>query len=355
MFEVAYTGAFDPANVSANYAADSGASSSPQSFGLSATAGTAYTVVVSDIFGTAAGNNYSFQLPACALNCNINHVPVAVAQNVTVVAATVGGSANASVNNGSSDADRDALTITQTPPGPYPHGNTNVTLTVTDTKGAAAQANAVVTVVDPNSDSFTFTPTLPSVTVQAGQSATEHFTFTPSPSTATATSFACSGLPAQASCAFAPASAPAGNTPVDIALTITTATATAALDHPRTFYAMWLPFSGMGMFGLVLMGTRKKNRTLLATFAITSLTILLFLASGCGGGSQQVSHPGYSGWFIFCDGHSHLRNRRCALFNLHTDCAIKTQTVGAIFLSQPRPSSAAGLFQTGLRPSFPYS
>ncbi len=292
LFEVAYTGAFDPANVSANYAADSGASSSPQSFGLSATAGTAYTVVVSDISGTAAGSNYSFQLPACALNCNINHVPVAVAQNVTVVAATIGASANASVNNGSSDADGDALTITQTPTGPYPHGNTSVTLTVTDTKGAAAQANAVVTVADPNSDNFTFTPILPSVTVHAGQSATEHFTFTPSPSTATATTFACSGLPAQASCVFAPASAPAGNTPVDIALTITTASATAVLNHPRTFYAMWLPFSGIGIFGLVLMGTRNKNRTWLATLAILSLTMLLFLLSGCGGGSQQVSTRG---------------------------------------------------------------
>ncbi len=276
--------------------------------------------------------------------------------NVTVVAATVGGSANATVNNGSSDADGDALTITQTPPGPYPQGNTNVTLTVTDTKGAAAQANAVVTVVDPNSDSFTFTPMLPSVTVQAGQSATEHFTFTPSPSTATATSFACSGLPAQASCAFAPASAPAGNTPVDIALTITTASATAALDHPRTFYAMWLPFSGMGMFGLVLIGTRNKNRTRLATFAIASLTILLFLLSGCGGGSQQVSPRGTPAGSFSVTATATSGTGVTHSSTLHADCAIKPQAgVGASFLSLPRLSSAAGLFQTGLRPSSPYS
>ena len=293
LFEVAYAGAFDANNISDNYAADSGASSSPQSFGLSTTAGKSYTVVVSDVPGTAAGSNYSFQLPACALNCNINHVPVAIAQNVTVVSAAVGGSANASINSGSSDADGDPLTITQTPPGPYPQGNTSVMLTVTDTKGAVSQATAVVTVVNPGTDSFTFIPTLPSVTVTAGLSALEHFTFTPNPSTATATAFACSGLPVLASCSFAPASAPAGNTPVDLALTITTTGATAALKQPRSFYAMWLPFSGLGAMGLVLIGTGKKNknRMRLATFAVMAL-VLMFLLSGCGGSSShQQSTP----------------------------------------------------------------
>jgi hypothetical protein len=249
-------------------------------------------VVVSDVPGNAVGSNYSLQLPACALNCNINHVPVAVAQNVTVTSATAGGSASANINNGSSDADGDPLTITQTPPGPYPQGSTSVILTATDTKGAASQATAVVTVVNPGTDSFTFIPTLPSVTVTAGQSALEHFTFTPSPSTATATAFACSGLPALASCSFAPASAPAGNTPVDIALTIATTGATAALKRPRTFYAMWLPFSGLGAMGLVLIGTSKKNKNRMrfATFAVTFLA-LIFLLSGCGGSSHQQSTP----------------------------------------------------------------
>ena len=290
LFEVAYAGTFDPANVSTNYAADAGASTSPQSFGLSTTAGTSYTVVVSDVSGTATGSDYSLQLPACTLNCNINHVPVAVAQNVTVASATLGGSANASINNGSSDADGDPLTITQTPPGPYPQGNTNVTLTVTDTKGAAAQATAIVTVVSPGADSFTFSPTLPSVTVTAGQSATEHFTLTPNPSTATATTFACSGLPVLASCSFAPASVPASNTPVDVALTITTTGASAALNQPHMFYATWLPFSSLGAMGFVLIGTsnRKKNRMRLATFAVMSLA-LIFLLSGCGGSSS--THP----------------------------------------------------------------
>ncbi|HEY2113663.1 MAG TPA: S8 family serine peptidase [Candidatus Angelobacter sp.] len=148
IFEVAYGGTFDPANISTNYAADAGLSGSPQSFGVSTTASNQYTIVVADVPGTATGTNYSLQLPACVLNCNINQVPVAQAHDVTVSSATAGGSANASIDNGSFDPDGDTLTITQSPAGPYPHGNTTVLLTVTDTKGATSQASAVVTVVD---------------------------------------------------------------------------------------------------------------------------------------------------------------------------------------------------------------
>jgi hypothetical protein len=148
IFEVAYAGTFDPANISTNYAADPGLSGSPQSFGVSTTASNTYTIVVADVPGTATGTNYSLQLPACVLNCNINQVPVAQAHDVTVTSAIAGGSANASIDNGSFDPDGDTLTITQSPAGPYPHGNTTVLLTVTDTKGATSQASAVVTVVD---------------------------------------------------------------------------------------------------------------------------------------------------------------------------------------------------------------
>ena len=148
IFEVAYAGTFNPASISTNYAADPGLSGSPQSFGVSTTATNTYTIVVADVPGTATGTNYSLQLPACVLNCNINQVPVAQAHDVTVASAVAGGSANASIDNGSFDPDGDALTITQSPAGPYPHGTTTVLLTVTDTKGATSQASAVVTVVD---------------------------------------------------------------------------------------------------------------------------------------------------------------------------------------------------------------
>src|SRR5579884_233469 len=149
MFEVAYAGTFDPANIATNYAGDPGLSGSLQTFGVTTTAATNYTIVVNDVPGTATGSSYTLQFPACFLNCTINQVPVAKVQNVTVAAATPGGSANASIDAGSFDPDGDAITITQTPAGPYPVGTTTVLLTVTDTKGATAQASAVVTVTNP--------------------------------------------------------------------------------------------------------------------------------------------------------------------------------------------------------------
>ena len=152
LFEAAYSPSFVPANIATNYIGDAGASSSGQTCAISIVAGTSYTFVVSDVPGNLAGTTYSLQLPACAFSVGpINQVPIALAHDVTVTAAAVGGTANASINNGSSDPDGDALTITQTPPGPYSVGVTSVLLTVVDTKGATAQASANVTVLNPSS------------------------------------------------------------------------------------------------------------------------------------------------------------------------------------------------------------
>jgi uncharacterized repeat protein (TIGR01451 family) len=148
----AYSPSYDPANIATNYAGDAGSSSSTATFGVSTAASTAYTVVATDASasGNAGGSNYTLQIPACFVSCNINQLPIAVVHNVTVVSAVPGGSANASIDNGSHDPDdaTNTLTITQNPAGPYPHGVTTVLLTVTDPKGASAQASATVTVVD---------------------------------------------------------------------------------------------------------------------------------------------------------------------------------------------------------------
>jgi len=150
LFESIYAGAFNPASISTNYAADSGLSGDTQTCGLSVTSSNAYTIVVSDVPGTSVGSNYTLQIPACIFHCNANQVPIALVHDVTVTAATVGGTANASIDNGSNDPDGDPVTITQTPPGPYSVGVTSVMLTITDSKGATAQATANVTVLNPN-------------------------------------------------------------------------------------------------------------------------------------------------------------------------------------------------------------
>ena len=157
LFTAAYSPNFVPSNLGSNFVGDAGSSGRPHVFSSRATATHTYTIVVSDSSpsGTAGGLPYTLLFPSCAITnpATVNHPPVALAQDVTVTAATVGGTAAANINNGSFDPDPgDTITITQTPPSPYPIGVTSVLLTVVDSKGATAQATANVTVLNPGPD-----------------------------------------------------------------------------------------------------------------------------------------------------------------------------------------------------------
>jgi hypothetical protein len=222
----------------------------------------------------------------------VNQLPIAVSKNVSVIAASMGGTATANINNGSSDPDGDAITLTQTPAGPYPVGITSVILTVVDTKGATAQATANVTVVNPG---FTLAATTPSVSTTAGGSATEPITFTPNPGISGAVTLACSNLPAKSACAFAPSTVPSGNVQTNVVVTITTTASTAAaIAHPGIFYAAWLPFSGLGLVGVafVIPGKRRKASRML-TLLFLGLSMFTI---GCGGGSSAPAPvPAYNG------------------------------------------------------------
>jgi Subtilase family len=278
LFESVYSPSYDPTNIATNFQGDAGLSGNAQSFGITSTAATPYTIVVNDVNGASFGSSYTLQIPACALNCKVNHLPIALAHNVTVAAANTGGTATASIDNGSSDPDGDPITLTQTPPGPYSLGNTSVLLTVVDTKGATAQASATVTVVNPD---FTVAMTSPSLTVLAGQSATEHITFTPNPGIGSALTFSCSGLPALAACSFAPSTVPAGSSATDVVLTVTTTGTNAALTRPRTFYASWMPLAGLGLLGIIFVSPGKRRRTTALLMSVVLMGVMTLLV-GCG-------------------------------------------------------------------------
>jgi len=294
LFESAFSPSYVPASIGTNYIGDAGLSTNLQSFGIDATASTSYTIVVNDVAGNplpppAPLNTYTIRIPACAIDCNVNQLPIAIAQNVSVPAASVGGNANANINNGSYDPDGDAITLTQIPPGPYAVGTTSVILTVVDTQGATAQATANVTVLNPG---FTLAATLPSVSTTAGASATDHITFTPIPGVGGAVTLACSNLPAKSACSFAPSTLPSGKVQADVVVTIsTTASTAAAIAHPGLFYAAWLPFTGLGLVGMAFMIPRKRRK------AATTFTLLILgvsmLAVGCGdSGSRNTADNG---------------------------------------------------------------
>ncbi|MBZ5520637.1 MAG: S8 family serine peptidase [Acidobacteriia bacterium] len=281
LFTAAYTPAYNPASIGTNYAGDAGLSTNIQSFGISTTAATQYTIAVSDVAGNplpppAPPNTYTIQIPTCALNCNVNQLPVAQAQNVTVLAGT-GGTANANVDNGSFDPDGGPITLSQIPPGPYPAGANNVILTVVDSQGATAQADATVTV-----GSFGLTLSAPSIVIQRGQSATQTIQFTSSMASPGLVTFSCSGnLPPGSTCTLSPPTLPAGSTSGTVILVIDTATS-LALKRRQVFYAAWMPFAGMGLIGMIVMAAPKKRRrisVLLMTFVMLATLVSL---GGCG-------------------------------------------------------------------------
>jgi hypothetical protein len=297
LFGSAYSSAYDPNTISTNYAGDAGLSSNIQSFGIDATASNPYTIVVNDVAGNplpapAPPNTYTIKIPSRAINCNANHLPVAVAHDVSVIAANTGGTADASLDNGSSDPDDDAITLTQSPAGPYAVGVTNVMLTVVDAKGATAQTTANVTVVNPG---FDLAPTLPSVTTTAGGSATEHITFTPSPGVAATLTLSCSNLPAKSACSFAPATVAAGSAQTDVALTVATTASTAALARPSILYAAWFPLTGLSLIGMTVLRIPRRYRKAAAIVFTLLCGSWLGLLIGCGGGSSGSTTPPYNG------------------------------------------------------------
>jgi hypothetical protein len=292
LFESAYSPSFTPGSIGTSYQGDAGLSTKIQAFGISATAATSYTIVVNDVAGNplpppAPANTYTIQIPACMLDCNVNQLPIAVAQDVSVIATSVGGAATANINNGSSDPDGDAITLSQTPPGPYSVGTTSVILSVVDTKGATAQATANVTVVNPG---FTLAASLPTVSTTAGGTATENISFTPNPGINAAVTLACSGLPAKSTCTFAPSTIASGMAATSVVLTVTTtASTTAAMVHPGIFTAVWMPFTGLALFGIALLIPGKRRRASATVMTLLVMGGLLF-AVGC-----SDSRPRYNG------------------------------------------------------------
>ena len=178
LFESLYSPSFTPTSIGTNYSGDAGLSNNTQTFGVTLTAATSYTVVVNDIGGNppppAAPNTYTIEIPSCAFNCNTYPLPVALAHDVTVTASAPQDTANANVNNGSNDPDGGPITLTQFPAAPYPVGSTSVILTVTNKEGAFSQASATVTVNPPTTTitaaanaTATYSPNVQSVTLSA--------------------------------------------------------------------------------------------------------------------------------------------------------------------------------------------
>ncbi len=294
LFLDAYSPSFNPGDIPTNYYADSGASSSVQSFDLAITAGQTFTVTVHDVLaGAASETSYNLQFSGCAFaSLSSNHPPVAQVHDANVVAGS-NHTASASVDNGSYDPDPgDTIIVTQTPAGPYPLGTTSVVLTVVDSKGATAQANATITVVDPNFDFGG--QALPAKTVTAGGSVTQKITIRPSPAPwDSVVTFACSGLPALTTCTFNPASVLPGDSNATTTLTVATTGPSAAVmgRSGRSLFTTWLGFGGLGLL-VGASGGRRRRRGAHIFLVVLLCGILSLTLLHCGGSSIPVAPGG---------------------------------------------------------------
>ena len=131
---------------------------------------------------------------------------------------------------------------------------------------------------------------LSDATVTAGDSATQDITINVKGSWDAPITFACSGLPAKSSCSFSPTSVTPGATSADVTLTLsTTAPSTAALVQPQSLiYATWLSFGGLGLVGMVGVGTRKRTRKAFLALALFLLIPMLLMIVGCSSSGKRT-------------------------------------------------------------------
>jgi hypothetical protein len=104
-----------------------------------------------------------------------------------------------------------------------------------------------------------------------------------------AVQLSCSGLPARTSCTFSPAavtpSANGASSTLTIATTATVAGATSPSSHRSPIYAVWIQLQTIGLFGIMLIASKRRykntRRAVTAAFLTTALTFMI----GCAGGT----------------------------------------------------------------------
>jgi Beta-propeller repeat/Abnormal spindle-like microcephaly-assoc'd, ASPM-SPD-2-Hydin len=111
-----------------------------------------------------------------------------------------------------------------------------------------------------------------------------------------AVQLSCSGAPAHATCSVSPGSVTPAGTQATATLTITT-TATSAMAVPpnqpqsHPIYAVWIQLQGLGIFGVMLAGSRSRARKL----RVIVLLVLIFAATmfmvACAGGTGIAPPP----------------------------------------------------------------
>ena len=181
-------------------------------------------------------------------------------------------------------------------------GNSSCTINVTFTPTASGTRTGSLTVSDNAQGSpqmvnitgagadFNLAGSPNSDTVQPGSAASYKLTVSSiGGSFASTVKLTCSGLPAQASCTLSPAAVTPGANNATSALSIST-TATVAEAVPggsrrSPIYAVWIQSQVIGLFGILLIASKGRNKKARSRVLAAFLTVALILMTGCAGGT----------------------------------------------------------------------
>ena len=60
----------------------------------------------------------------------------------------------------------------------------------------------------------------------------------------------------------------------------------------RPALALWMQFQGLGLFGMVVAGTRKRSKRQMILILLALLVLGMMFMSGCAGGTGIAQQPG---------------------------------------------------------------
>ena len=184
-------------------------------------------------------------------------------------------------------------------------GRTGAAKTLYITAGLANAMHGLFAAVTPDttgSPDFSLSASPTTLTVTRGTSGTVTITATAlNGFNSPINNFTCSGQPSGSTCAFSKTSLmPVGSTTDSMTVSLQTTTPMPGPYGVMSGMGMWLPLSSMGMFGLVVVETRRRKklerrklwRWLGYACGIALLCGALLSASGCGGYSSSSHTTG---------------------------------------------------------------
>jgi|CZKD01.1.fsa_nt_gi hypothetical protein len=170
---------------------------------------------------------------------------------------------------------------------PTTSGIRSGTVTVSDNVAGSPQS---VGLSGAGSD-FSLATSPASAIVKAGATASYTLTVASIGGTfANAVKLTCSGAPAKTTCGLSPSSVIPGSGTATATVTISTTGTTAGLAPIRSaphvpVFAFWLQFQGLGLFGLILVGSKRRIKKRVALMAVALLVSATLFMSACAGGT----------------------------------------------------------------------